>query len=74
MNVDGLTESKTDNTKVIEDSTETIIEDKKPIVQSRWVAKSNVARYDKRTLDTFSEMREPDGWHRGAKVHRVKSQ
>ena len=65
-----MMEDKTSNTEVIGETEE----ERKPIVQSRWVAKSNVARYDKRTLDTFSEMREPDGWRHGARIHRVKSQ
>jgi len=46
-------------------------EEVKPIVQSRWVKKSKVERYDKRTSETLaSTYREADGWHNGARVVR----
>jgi hypothetical protein len=48
--------------------------EEKVIVQSRWVRKSNVDRYDKRTLEFFGHHYvESPGWFRGAKVQRVKS-
>ena len=53
-----------------EESTPADLDERKPIVQSRWVAKSNVARYDKRTLDGFSSYVEEPGWHKGAKVRK----
>jgi hypothetical protein len=50
------------------------MENDKPIKQSRWVKKSKVDRYDKRTLEFFGHQYvEPQGWYRGAKVQRVKS-
>jgi len=46
----------------------------KPIKQSRWVRKSNVDRYDKRTLEFFGHHYvEPMGWHKGARIQRLKS-
>ncbi len=60
MNEDGPTE----------ESTQLEAADDTPIKQSRWVAKSNVARYDKRTLDRFSSYVEEQGWHKGAKVRK----
>lgn len=68
---DSLTEPS--NTEVMEPEEGEVAEERKPIKQSRWVAKSNVARYDKRTLDTFGQCREPDGWRHGAKIQKVKS-
>ena len=52
----------------MEDSTEA--EETPQVRQSRWVAKSNVPRYDKRTLDGFNRYVEEPGWHRGAKVSK----
>lgn len=45
-------------------------EEGNPIRQSRWVKKSNVPRYNKEQRKLLDEMnlREPDGWHRGARV------
>jgi len=51
---------------------EAVQEDRKPIRQSRWVKKSNVARYSKeqlKELDTFG--RDCDGWRNGARVRSV---
>ena len=77
MNVDGPTEGSTevgpDNTEVIE-SEEDASTEKKRIIQSRWVAKSNVPRYDKKTADALNDIYgATEGWRQGARIHRVNS-
>ena len=53
MNEDGQTDSLTEA----------------PIKQSRWVAKSAVPRYDKKTEDALiDQFGEEAGWHHGARV------
>ena len=46
-------------------------EEEKPIVQSRWVAKSRVERYTKEQQKDLDKYVEPFGWHNGARVKRV---
>ena len=51
----------------------TEVKDKKPIVQSRWVKKSNVERYSKEQRKDLDSYVEQPGWNKGAKVSRERA-
>lgn len=69
MNEVGQTDNLIDSSEV---SSEDTIEDGKRIVQSRWVEKSSIPRYDKKTADALAEQySEGAEFHRGARVRTI---